>query len=639
MPRFEVTFPKGIGFRLSPNLDDRAPPHIRGAKAGEVLDGELVGGGEWLELATGEGLFLPTRAPDGTALLRSLDSNLVRTSKQSMPRQGTTEVTDMDFAKEMPRPPASQPARSDELAGFDRKYDQKHGGRKLVGRQMPAPQSPFGQMAKSHDRTTAYMNEFRDALEDMGVDTRDDQYLQRYAPLDLADAVRTGVRADIDAARSRPGSTGGARPGSRSSSQPTVGSGTGGGASSAGSRTPSVGAVGRSRCGTPEGSGAFVMCGATIVSRSAVSGTEGRWRDGPQNAIVPVKEWVSVKHGKETTNRCSSGRVIDVSDRNVLCMSVLGEKVVLGSADHGLKEINVRAGQQLRNLYTQRFGHKEWVTTVSHCPDGRIVSGGQDSKLCLWSATGVSCVDLTGHLGSISRVRVDGQGKLAVSASYDRTLGVWDLRSKRSVASCTGHSAPVLDFVWHEHIIASGDRSGVVKVWDTNHIQCTGTLKGHTGHITAMCPMTNTDGVPLILTGAQDGQVRVWDLRQKLNTCTMPCHSGGAVNDIGVTARRGIPLCVTTGADGRLMVLEPRAGFRPLHEAGPLTQDFLYSLLVLDDVALVGDGRGNVTCFDLQCGQVKYSLIAGENAIRCLGASASCLVCAGDDGNAVIFDF
>jgi hypothetical protein len=25
--------PEGIGFRLSPNLDDRAPPHIRGAKA------------------------------------------------------------------------------------------------------------------------------------------------------------------------------------------------------------------------------------------------------------------------------------------------------------------------------------------------------------------------------------------------------------------------------------------------------------------------------------------------------------------------------------------------------------------------------------------------------------------------------
>ncbi len=46
-----------------------------------------------------------------------------------------------------------------------------------------------------------------------------------------------------------------------------------------------------------------------------------------------------MKHGVEKRSSCSSGRVIDVSDRNVLCMSCLGEKAVLGSADHCLKEI------------------------------------------------------------------------------------------------------------------------------------------------------------------------------------------------------------------------------------------------------------------------------------------------------------
>lgn len=376
-----------------------------------------------------------------------------------------------------------------------------------------------------------------------------------------------------------------------------------------------------------------------VVSRSAVSGTEGRWSEGPRNAIVPVKEWVSVKHGREAQNKVSSGRVIDVSDRNVLCMSVLGEKAVLGSADHGIKEVNIRAGQLLRNLYTKRFGHTEWVTTVSHCPDGRIVSGAQDSKLCLWSASGVNCADLTGHLGAISRVRVDGQGKLAISASYDRTLGVWDLRAKRSMASCSGHNAPVMDFVWWDNVVASGDRSGMVKVWDTNHAQCTGTLKGHSGHITAMLAMPDGEGVPTVITGAQDGHLRVWDLRQRLNTYNMACHPGGAVNDLGVTVKRDNPLVVSTGADGRVLILEPRSSYAPLHELAGLTEDFLYSLLVLDSVAFVGDGWGQVTCIDLQSGQKKYVLAAGENAIRCLGATAASLICAGDDGNAVIFDF
>ena len=38
-------------------------------------------------------------------------------------------------------------------------------------------------MVNSHEKTTAYMHEFRDALEDMGVDTRDDPYLNAYAPV------------------------------------------------------------------------------------------------------------------------------------------------------------------------------------------------------------------------------------------------------------------------------------------------------------------------------------------------------------------------------------------------------------------------------------------------------------------------
>jgi len=340
------------------------------------------------------------------------------------------------------------------------------------------------------------------------------------------------------------------------------------------------------------------------------------------------------------TSRCTSGRVVDVSERNVLCMSLYGDRAVLGSADHGLKEVNVRAGQSTRTLYTKRFGHTEWVTTVSHCPDGRVVSGAQDSKLCLWSASGVSCVDLTGHMGAISRVRVDSAGKLAVSASYDRTLGVWDLRSKRAVASCTGHDAPVMDFVWWGTALASGDRSGVVKLWDANHVQCSGTLRGHKGHITAMLAMpADTGEAPTVVTGAQDGHVRVWDLRQRLNAFSLACHPGGAVNDLGVTARKDNPLLVSTGADGRLLVLEPRSNYRTLHELAGLTEDFLYSLLVLDAVAFVGDGRGKVTCIDLQDGRPRYALDAGANAIRCLGATASSLICAGDDGNAVIFDF
>eukprot|EP00928_Gymnodinium_smaydae_P040711 TRINITY_DN27588_c0_g1_i1.p1 TRINITY_DN27588_c0_g1~~TRINITY_DN27588_c0_g1_i1.p1 ORF type:complete len:671 (-),score=134.83 TRINITY_DN27588_c0_g1_i1:110-2122(-) len=670
MPRFEVLVPQGIAFRHSTNLADKAS-NVKGARGGEILEGNLVGDADaWFELGTGESLFLPCVAPDGTQLLRQ-----VQDARPGFDAGGPGKGTflpwrggdEEDFvgaggacssssgaagAAARRRTPGGPSDRSDELAALDRKYDKAYGGR---GRP-PPPRSAAGQVASlgrmvdSHERTTDYMHDFRDALEGMGVDTRNDPYLNRYAPQGGAvDAVHPAMALN---GGTRPGTGGSLRSGGGGASSSRSGSATG---SRAQPTPPGTGANGRrpvSRSSAaslagPGGGGAgggasgtaLALCGSMVVSRSAASGTQGRWSDGPRNAIVPVKDWVSVKHGKEVHNHCSSGRCIDVSDRNILCMSVLGEKAVVGSADHGLKELNITAGQQLRNFYTKRFGHAEWVTTVSHCPDGKIISGGQDSKLCLWNSSGVACVDLTGHLGPVSRVRVDGQGKLAISSSYDRTLSVWDLKSKRALASCSGHSAPVMDFVWWDSVVASGDRSGVVKLWDTNHAQNVGTLKGHKGHITAMLAVPDGEGVPTIVTGAQDGHLRVWDLRQKLNTHSMGCHPGGAVNDIGVTVKRSQPLIVSTGADGRVLVLEPRSNYAPVFTFTDVTKDFLYSLLVLDSVAFTGDGHGQVTCFDLQEGQRKYSLTAGQNAIRCLGATAANLVCAGDDGNAIIFDF
>jgi len=310
----------------------------------------------------------------------------------------------------------------------------------------------------------------------------------------------------------------------------------------------------------------------------------------------------------------------------------------------------------LRNLHTKRYGHSEWVTTASHCLDGRVISGGMDSKLCLWNPTGVACVDLNGHLGSISRVRTHFQHNIAISSAYDKTLRAWDLRSKTEVACCTGHDSPVMDFIWANDVVASGDRGGTVRVWDACRAEHIAALRGHKGHITAMLGLPDScagsdgsggeasasvpgSGLSLIATGAQDGHIRIWDLRQKLNTLTMSAHPGGAVNELGVTLGNSSPAIVSAGADGRVLVLDPRRGFAPLFDFGKVTEDFVYSLLVLDDIAFVGDGRGQVTCFDLRVGQQLYALNAGQNAIRCLGATASSLICAGDDGNAVVFDF
>ena len=88
----------------------------------------------------------------------------------------------------------------------------------------------------------------------------------------------------------------------------------------------------------------------------------GTWYEGPSSDLA-----VNEPHG-----------------RPILCMDVLGDKVVTGSSDHGLREYNIATGRQIRQLYTKRYGHTDWVTSCSYAPDGKVFSGAMDSKLCVW---------------------------------------------------------------------------------------------------------------------------------------------------------------------------------------------------------------------------------------------------------------
>ena len=58
--------------------------------------------------------------------------------------------------------------------------------------------------------------------------------------------------------------------------------------------------------------------------------------------------------------------------------------------------------------------------------DGRILSGGNDARLCLWSSEEAVCTELAGHNSNISKVMVD-DNNIAITAGYDAQLLCWNL--------------------------------------------------------------------------------------------------------------------------------------------------------------------------------------------------------------------
>jgi WD40 repeat protein len=78
--------------------------------------------------------------------------------------------------------------------------------------------------------------------------------------------------------------------------------------------------------------------------------------------------------------------------------------------------------------------HAYSVNAVAVTPDGKLaVSASWDKTLKVWDlGSGRALCTLEGHAAYVTGVAVTADGKRAVSASYDNTLKAWDLESGRA---------------------------------------------------------------------------------------------------------------------------------------------------------------------------------------------------------------
>lgn len=82
----------------------------------------------------------------------------------------------------------------------------------------------------------------------------------------------------------------------------------------------------------------------------------------------------------------ATGISVDISGRQLLCgvVSANQEELVIGSADHGLYSIkhnNKTKKQAVRQMYTKKYGHTDWVTSVALTHDSRVLSAGNPTHI------------------------------------------------------------------------------------------------------------------------------------------------------------------------------------------------------------------------------------------------------------------
>jgi len=91
---------------------------------------------------------------------------------------------------------------------------------------------------------------------------------------------------------------------------------------------------------------------------------------------------------------------------------------------------------------TTLIGHSNRIASCCYSPDGgRIVSASWDKTLKIWDAeTGKEIITLIGHKNVVESCSCSPDGRRIASASWDGTLKIWDAKTGKEIKTLTGNS-------------------------------------------------------------------------------------------------------------------------------------------------------------------------------------------------------
>lgn len=169
------------------------------------------------------------------------------------------------------------------------------------------------------------------------------------------------------------------------------------------------------------------------------------------------------------------------------------------------------------------------------------------------------------HDASVYQVAFMPDGSHLVTASFDHTLRLWNLSTRKAVRTFQGHTDLVLSLAVSPDgkLLASGSQDKTVKLWDVSSEMPIANLTGHEAQVYGVA--FSPDGKRLA-SAANDKTVRLWDVEQKKAIRTLSTQDSGVYSVQFTPDGKSV---LTGGADKTVRLLDVETGAEIRRFTGP----------------------------------------------------------------------
>ncbi|CAL5873443.1 uncharacterized protein PFLUO_LOCUS7722 [Penicillium psychrofluorescens] len=193
----------------------------------------------------------------------------------------------------------------------------------------------------------------------------------------------------------------------------------------------------------------------------------------------------------------------------------------------------IRFWEALSGICSRTIQHPDsQVNRLCITPDKRYLAAAGHNNVKLYDIKSTNpnpVMTFDGHTNNITGVAFHCEGKWMVTSSEDGTVKVWDTRTG-SLQRNYVHRAAVNDVVIHPNQgeLISGDRAGMVRVWDLGESVCTHQLIPEDD--TSVHSVSVASDGSLLCAGNKKGNVYIWRMVQTeeatriIPICTFQAH-------------------------------------------------------------------------------------------------------------------